>query len=170
MVKTMRLEPRQIIQWFPVLAPAFLIILWIALALWSGGIRSETDALRRQLQSVRMEKPVLQSIQADRNARLAATDSQNRQSFVYAVMEDALRAAGLGDNVRQLRPESRELDLHVEERLSLNITQLDPPQFARFLYETRKALPEMTVDSLSMRRNSNGFMDIDAVFLVRRAK
>ena len=162
----MRMDPRRIILWLPVLALAFLLVLWSVLARWNGGIRDRTDVLRRQLQAVRMEKPVLQAIQADRNARLVKTGSQ-QQGVAYAVMEDALRNCGLGNNVRQLKPELRELDVYVEEKLSLNITHLDRSQVARFLYETRKAMPEMTVDSLSMRRNSNGFIDIDAVFLAR---
>ena len=166
----MYIDPRRIILWSPFLALAFLIILWIALARWSDGIRSESDALRRQLQAVRMEKPVLQAILADRNARLGATDSQSQQNIAYALMEDTLRVHGLGNAVQRLQPESRELDLYVEERLSLSLTQLDPSQLARFLYETQKAIPEMVVDSLNMRRNSNGFMDVDAVFLARRSK
>lgn len=165
------MNPRHIILCLLVLALALLIILWSALARWSGDIRGETDALRRQLLSVRMEKPALQAIQAGRKARLPTADPQkNQQGVVYAIMEDTLRASGLGDTVRQLRPEVRELEVHVEEQLSLSLTQLDRSQFARFLYETHKAIPEMTVDSLSVRRNNNGFMNIDAVFLVRRPK
>ena len=168
----MRMNPRHIIPCLPAFALALLlIILWGSLARWGGGIRRETDALRRQLQSVRMAKPILQAIQADRNARLVTTDPQkNQQGVMYAIMEDTLRAGGLGDAVRQLKPELRELEMHVEEQLSLNLTQLDSAQFARFLYETQKAMPEMTVDSLSVRRNNNGFMDIDAVFSVKRPK
>ena len=166
----MRIEPRHIIQWLPALVLAFLIILWSVLAGWNAGIRGRTDALRRQLQTARMEKPVLQAIQAERHARLAKAGSQHQQGVAYAVMEDTLRNCGLGDNVRQLKPELRELDVYVEEKISLNITQLDRSQLASFLYETQKAMPEMTVDSLSMRRNSSGFLDIDAVFLVRIPK
>ena len=166
----MRIDPRQIITWSPAILLALMLAIWGALAGWSGGMRGKADALRRQLQRVRMEKPVLQAIQADRNTRLGKVDSQRQQGLAYAIMEDTLRNCGLGDNVRQLKPEVRELDVHVEEKLSLSVTQLDRAQLARFLYETQKAMPEMTVDSLSMRRNSNGFMDIDAVFLARMPK
>ena len=164
------MDPRRIILWLPALILAVLIAVWGALAQWSAGMRNTSEALRRQLQSVRMEKPILSAIQAERNARLAGSAAQKHQGVAYAVMEDTLRKCGLGDNVRQLKPELRELDLYVEETLSLRITQLDRSQVARFLYESQKAMPEMTVDSLSMRRNSNGFIDIDAVFLVTMPK
>ena len=168
---SMRITPRHIILFLPALALAFLLILWGGLARWNGGMQGETDVMRRQLQDVRLAKPALQAMQAGRNARLATADPQKKQQGVlYAVMEDTLRASGLGNTVRQLRPELRELDVHVEEQLSLNLTQLDRLQLARFLYETQKAMPEMTVDSLSIRRNNNGFMDVDAVFLIRRPK
>jgi hypothetical protein len=166
----MRLNPRCIIPALPVLALAFLLVLWAALARWSGDMRETTDALRRRLQAVRMEKPALQAMRADRAARPAAADPQNRRGALYAMMEDTLRANGLSDAVRQLRPEVRELEERVEEQLTVSLTQLDRTQLARFLYETRKAAPAMTVDSLSIRRNNNGFLDLDAVFLLGRAK
>ena len=162
----MRITPRHIIQWLPALVLALLMAVWATLAQWSGGMLNKSEALRRQLQSVRAEKPVLLAIQAERNARLAGSSDQKQQGVAYAVMEDTLRKSGLDDNVRQLKPDLRELELYVEEKLSLHITQLDRSQVARLLYESHKAMPEMTVDSLNMRRNSNGFIDIDAVFLV----
>ena len=167
----MRMNPRHIILYLPVLVLALLLLLCGILARWNDGAQGQSEKLRRQLQAVRMAKPVLQAVQAGRDARLAANDPRKtQQGVLYAVMEDTLRANGLSDTVRQLRPESRELEMQVEEQLSLNLTQLDRAQLARFLYETQKAMPEMTVDSLNIRRNNNGFMDVDAVFLVRRPK
>lgn len=167
----MRMSPRHIILCLPAFALALLIILWGVLGRWSDNMWDEANALRRQLQSVRMAKPVLQAIQAGRDARLVTTDPQKKQQGTfYAIMENTLRASGLGDTVRQLKPELRELEMYVEEQLSLSLTQLDRIQFGRFLYETQKNIPEMTVDSLNVRRNNNGFLDIEAVFFVRRPK
>jgi len=163
------MNPRHIILCLPALVLVFLLILWSVLARWSGGIGDQADALRRQLQAVRMAKPALQVVQAGREERQAITD-QNPQGVFFAIMEATLRANGLGDAVRQIRPELREFEVHVEEQLSLTLTQLDSSQMALFLYETQKAMPEMIVDSLTMRRNNDGFMDIDAVFLLRRPK
>jgi len=167
----MRINPRLIILYLPVLVLALLILLWISLARWNENVWEETDTLRRRVQSVRIAKPVLQAIQAGRKAQFSVADPQkSQQGVLYAVMEDTLRANGLGNTVRQLRPEVRELELHVEEQLSLTLSQLDQAQLARFLYETQKAMPEMVVASLNMRRNNNGFLDIDALFTVKRPK
>lgn len=167
----MRFTPRHMILCLPALVPVCLLLFWGGLAGWSSAAREEADALRRQLQAARLAKPALQAFQAGRQTRLAANDPRREgQGVLYAVMEDTLRAARLSDAVRQLRPEVRELEAHVEEHLSVTLTQLDREQAARFLYETQKAMPEMTVDSLNIRRNNSGFMDVDAVFLVRRPK
>jgi hypothetical protein len=166
----MRIDLRHIIFWLPALLLVLLLFFWIALFQWNSGIQRETDALRRQLQLVFMEKPTLQAILADRNAQIGTGDSFTQQNLAYALMEKTLSASGLTNSVQRLQPDSRELELHVEEQLSLSLSQLDASQLAQFLYETQKAMPEMSVDSLNMRRNSNGFMDIEAIFVLRRPR
>ena len=130
---------RHIILCLPLIALAFLIILWSALARWSDDTRGETDALRRQLQSVRMKKPILQAIQSGRKTQLQIADPQkSQQGVLYAIMEDTLRASGLGDTVRQLRPELRELEVHVEEQLSLTSRNWTVRSWRAFYMKLRK--------------------------------
>lgn len=166
-----RIDPRECLFWAPALLLPLLLLLLFSLESWSGRMEGRADALRRQLQTVQAEKTTLLSFQATRAEALARSGGQKAQGVNYAILENTLRASGLGDFMRQLRPEVRDTqDSYVEERLSLRLTQLEPPHVLRFFYETEKALPGIMVEEMSLRRNSSGFMDIDAVFVARMAK
>ena len=165
------IDPRQLMFWVPAAALMCLLLLLLALARWSGDMERVTSTLQRQLHAVYADKEILLGIQAARNAQLSKTQ-QPQQGLGYATLENALRDSGLGEYVRHLRPEIRSgnQDVYVEERLQLRLSGLDSAQMLRFFYDIDNILPPMTVESLNMRKNSDGFLEIDAILLTRSAK